>query len=334
MKSVIKMEQTPCPICKTSDSKNIASGTDREYFTCPDVFHVVECKSCKLMYLDPRPTKDELGKIYPENYHSYIIDTEPKKISFLTKMRYKAHTNRFAQVLKYVNPTQKIDLLDVGCGDGWMMHLFKQAAPSRINTFGVEISPEVCDIARSMGNTVYCGRIEDVNFDRTFDLVNFNHVIEHVSDPYEVTLKSHKILKPGGLLIYETPNADTVDQTWFKNSNWGAYHFPRHWYFFTPSSMRRMGESVGLEYVTHYFHPGPTHWVWTLHNVSMQYNNFLGKFGQWLFNPVRIFRKGIIPFTLLGFFTVLDSILIKLTGRSSVMTIIFRKPEVVEPAKT
>jgi 2-polyprenyl-3-methyl-5-hydroxy-6-metoxy-1,4-benzoquinol methylase len=327
MQRNIQVEQTPCPLCKKVATKQIASGVDREYYTSRDMYHVVECDTCKLLYLNPRPTKEELGNIYPQNYHSYIIDTEPKKISFLTKMRYKAHTSRFAKILKYIKADKKIDLLDVGCGDGWMMHLFKQAAPDRINTFGVEISPEVCDFARSMGNTVYCGRIEDVHFDRQFDLLNYNHVIEHVSDPYAVTLKSYQVLKPGGILVYETPNADTIDRNWFHDSNWGAYHFPRHWYFFTPDSLRRMGESAGLEYVAHYFHPGPTHWVWTLHNVAMKYNNFLGRFGQWLFDPVKIFRKGIIPFTLLGFFTIFDSILIKLTGRSSVMTIIFRKPE-------
>lgn len=333
MQPSIEVEQTPCPICKTLATKNVASGTDREYFTSPDLYHVVECASCKLLYLNPRPTKRELSRIYPQNYHSYIIDTEPKKISFLTKMRYRAHTKRFGKILKYIQTTQKIDLLDVGCGDGWMMHLFKQAAPDRITTYGVEISPDVCNMARGMGNTVYCGRIEDVKFDRSFDLVNFNHVIEHVSDPYEVTLKSYEILKPGGLLVYETPNADTVDRSWFHHSNWGAYHFPRHWYFFTPDSLRHLGESVGLQYVSHYYHPGPTHWVWTLHNVFLQYDNRVGRFGQWLFDPLRIFRKGIIPFCLLSFFTVLDSMILKLTGRSSVMTIIFRKPEIADQTK-
>lgn len=326
MRASIAVEYVPCTICKKSDTKDIASGTDREYFTASDTFHVVECQSCSLLYLNPRPTKEELGRIYPANYHSYVIDTEPKKISWLTKMRYKAHTKRFEKILKHTEPNKKIDLLDVGCGDGWMMHLFKKTAPDRITTYGVEISPEVCEMARPMANKVYCGRIEDVEFDRTFDLVNFNHVIEHVSDPHAVTQKSYDILRPGGLLVYETPSADTQDWSWFRRGNWGAYHFPRHWYFFTPSSIRRMGESVGLEYVNHYHHPGPTHWVWTLHNISLQYDNFFARIGRHLFNPTRIFRGGLIPFALLGFFTVLDSILIKLTGRSSVMTVIFRKP--------
>jgi SAM-dependent methyltransferase len=152
-------------------------------------------------------------------------------------------------------------------------------------------------------------------------------VIEHVSDPRKVTQKSYEILKPGGILVYETPNADTIDQRWFKNSNWGAYHFPRHWYFFTSQSLRRLGEAVGLEYVGHYYHPAPTHWIWTLHNVSLQYNNLWGRLGQRLFNPTSIFRRGIIPFILLGFFTVIDHMLLKFTGKTSVMTVIFRKPE-------
>ena len=327
MQTTVEMEQVYCPICKKPDANLIASGSDREYYTTPDIFHVVQCQICSLLYLNPRPTTKELGVIYPPNYHSYIISVEPKKISFLTKMRYKAHAKRFGKILKYTDSSEKIDLLDVGCGDGWMMDIFKQMAPTRITTYGVEIAPEVCQMARAMGNTVYCGRIEDVQFDRTFDLINFNHVIEHVSNPQDVTQKSYDILRPGGLLVYETPNADTKDWNWFRSGNWGAYHFPRHWYFFTPATIRRMGELAGFEYVTHYYHPAPTHWVWTLHNLSLQHNNLWGRIGRKLFNPTRIFRGGFIPFCLLAFFTVVDSVLIKFTGRSSVMTVIFRKPE-------
>lgn len=326
MQNSIAVENSLCPMCKTLSTKQIASGQDREYYTSTDLYHVVECQTCALLYLDPRPTKAELSRIYPPTYHSYIIDAKSKKRSFLTKMRCKAHTNRFAKVLKYLPKEKKIDLLDVGCGDGWMMHLFKQASPDRITTFGIEISPEVCELARAMGHTVYCGRIEDVKIDRTFDLLNYNHVIEHVSDPYEVTAKSFSLLKPGGFLVYETPNADTVDRSWFKDSNWGAYHFPRHWYFFTPETMKKMGESLGFEYVDHYFHPAPTHWIWTLHNFFLKHNNMLGRACQRLFDPVRIFRGGLIPASLLGFFTIVDLLIMKTTGRTSVMTVIFRKP--------
>ncbi len=322
----IEVETVSCCICKNTNAEVIASGTDREYFTSLNTYHVVKCQSCALLYLSPRPIEKELSTIYPSNYHSYIIDTEPKKISLLTQMRYKAHISRFAKILKYVPDDKKINLLDVGCGDGWMMQLFKRAAPDRITTYGVEIAEEACAAARKMGNTVYCGRIEDVQFDRQFDLINYNHVIEHVSDPQAVTQKSYDILQEGGFLVYETPNADTWDWKHFREGNWGAYHFPRHWYFFTPESIKKMGESVGFEYVTHYYHPAPTHWVWTLHNVSLKYNNFLGRIGRKLFDPIKIFRGGMLPFFLLGVFTVVDLVLIKLTKRSSVMTVIFRKP--------
>ncbi len=327
MDDSIEVEQISCCICGKSETQSIASGTDREYFTSSAVFYVVQCKQCKLLYLNPRPQANELSKIYPSSYHSYIIDTELDSMSWLTRMRYKAHTKRFTKVLKYTQQNKKIDLLDVGCGDGWMLSLFQKTAPDRLTTYGVEISPEVCKLAENLGHKIYCGRIEDVIFNRSFDLINYNHVIEHVSNPKEITQKSFDILKPNGILVYETPNANTLDWFWFRKGNWGVYHFPRHWYFFTPETIRGMGEAIGFEYVDHYFHPGPTHWVWTMHNLFFQSNNLFGRMGKRFFDPVKIFRGGVVPFCLLGFFTLLDLMLIKLSGRSSVMTVIFRKPD-------
>ena len=71
----------------------------------------------------------------------------------------------------------------VGCGDGWMLYLFKLADPKRIRTFGVDINEKVCAAARSRGHTVYCGLFEDVQFDQQFDVINLSNVIEHVTDP-------------------------------------------------------------------------------------------------------------------------------------------------------
>jgi 2-polyprenyl-3-methyl-5-hydroxy-6-metoxy-1,4-benzoquinol methylase len=322
----VRTESVACNQCGSRDADIVGRGTDREYYSSADVFAVARCRNCGLIYLNPRPASDELPRIYPPSYHSYIMDEAVgSKGSFITRMRQKAGARRFAPVMRHVTALPQIDLLDVGCGNGWLLHVIRSLDPDRIRTFGVEISEPVCETARKLGHTVYCGRFEDVDLDRSFDIINLTHVIEHVSDPRLVARKAQQALKPGGLLVLETPNIGSVEWPWFKAGNWGAYHIPRHWYFYDRDTIRNLGAAEGFDMVDWYCHPGPTHWVWTAHNVCVAKSGTLARWGAALFDPVEIFRGGLGPTAILGTFWLVDMGFIALRRQTSVMTAIFRK---------
>jgi 2-polyprenyl-3-methyl-5-hydroxy-6-metoxy-1,4-benzoquinol methylase len=322
----VATETIACNQCGSRNNPIIARGTDREYFTSPDVYSIVQCQDCSLIYLNPRPTTAELSRIYPSNYHSYILDEAAgSKGSFITRMRQKSGANRFRPVMRHLTEHKKIELLDVGCGNGWMMQVFKSLDPARIETSGVEISESVCEAARKLGHTVYCGRFEDVNLDRSYDVVNLTHVIEHVSDPRLVVRKAYEALNPGGLLVLETPNIGAVEWPWFKDSNWGAYHIPRHWYLYNKDTIRTLGESEGLKMIDWYCHPGATHWVWTMHNIAHGSKSPIARWGRKIFDPIKVFRGGLIPTTIMTSFFLLDVMLRAVGKQTSVMTAIFKK---------
>jgi 2-polyprenyl-3-methyl-5-hydroxy-6-metoxy-1,4-benzoquinol methylase len=319
-------ESVVCNQCGSADTTIIAHGRDREYYTSPDEYSIVRCQACSLIYLNPRPVAAELSRIYPANYHSYILDESAgSKGSLITRLRQKSGANRFRPVMRHLAGHDRIALLDVGCGNGWMMQVFKSLDPARIETSGVEISEAACDVARAHGYQVYCGRFEDVNLDRSYDVVNLTHVIEHVSDPRLVVRKAYEALNPGGLLVLETPNIGAAEWPWFKDGNWGAYHIPRHWYFYNRETIRNLGESEGLRMVDWYCHPGPTHWVWTMHNVSLSSTKRLARLGRKIFDPVKIFRGGLTPTFVMTFFFFFDAALKMLGKETSVMTAIFKK---------
>jgi len=54
------------------------------------------------------------------------------------------------------------------------------------------------------------GRVSDAGGipypDATFDLVFSDNVMEHLSDPLAVFREVHRVLKPGGVLLFKTPN--------------------------------------------------------------------------------------------------------------------------------
>jgi 2-polyprenyl-3-methyl-5-hydroxy-6-metoxy-1,4-benzoquinol methylase len=327
-KSGIRVVTVPCNQCGSTRSHPIAVGTDREYDnTTADEFTVVECDECGLKYLNPRPETTELEVIYPPNYHAYNIRPADarRELSPVTRLRHRIYALRFRRALKYFPGRSPIDLLDVGCGDGWMLDLYKAADPARIVTYGVDFQKEVCRVAEASGHVVYCGRFEELALPRRFDLVNLSHVIEHVADPRQFVQKVWSVLKPGGIFVLETPNTDTWDWRWFRHGAWGAYHIPRHWTFYDPRSIRRLGESAGFRLREVAFHPAPVHWVWTLHNLSLTRGGWLGALGRRVFSPLDMFRGGAKALLLLSTFSVVDAALQRVSGRTSNMMAIFQK---------
>ncbi len=289
---------------------------------------MVECTSCRLRYLNPRPALDELDVIYPPTYHAYNIRPAAGRAEappLVTRLRHRLYSRRFRRPLRYLAERPVIDLLDVGCGDGWMLDLYRLAAPGRVRTFGVDLAPEACAVARAAGHTVYAGRFEELVFDRQFDLVNLSHVIEHVAEPRAFVEKIAAVLRPGGVLVVETPNTGTPEWRWLRGGAWGAYHIPRHWTFFDPGSIRRLGDAAGLTLRELAFHAGPVHWVWTCHNLCLARGGLVGALGRRLFEPLSVFRGGLRALLLLSLFSALDLSLLLVWGQTSNMMTVFQK---------
>jgi SAM-dependent methyltransferase len=314
-----------CYLCGSSENVLVASGVDREYYTTDDVFHVVECVKCGLRFLNPRPTVAELDTIYPPDYYSYNMDSDPADLGLALQLRHKVHGRRIRSLLSHLDNRPQIDLLDVGCGDGWMLYLFKLADPKRIRTFGVDINEKVCAAARSRGHTVYCGLFEDVQFDQQFDVINLSNVIEHVTDPVGVVKKAYASLRSGGILILETPNNQSWDARWFSDGAWGSYHIPRHFTFFNPSTIQKLGATAGFDMVEVRYTPAPTQWVWTLHNVLLGRAPGIGRRLAPIFEPRDCFSSGLKPLVLLSSLAVFDWLGLKITGQTSNMTVVFQK---------
>src|SRR5262249_6962548 len=57
-----------CPGCCEQGVRTLFSGRDRLYRTTDQSFLLVECKSCRLIRLEPRPSLEELARYYPPEY--------------------------------------------------------------------------------------------------------------------------------------------------------------------------------------------------------------------------------------------------------------------------
>ena len=93
---------------------------------------------------------------------------------------------------------------------------------------------------------MFQGELADAGLpDAGFDLVTVRHVIEHIADPASFVAEIVRVLKPGGMLVIKTPNAEALGRRWF-GVDWYANDVPRHLILFSPANLRLLAEKQGL----------------------------------------------------------------------------------------
>jgi SAM-dependent methyltransferase len=144
-------------------------------------------------------------------------------------------------------------IVDIGCGRGELLDLL---AENGLEAIGVDINDEMLERARARGLKVAKGdAVSHLRAlpDASLGAVTAIHVIEHL--PFETILvvfeECARVLKPGGIAIFETPNPENVLV--------GACNFyidPTHIRPLPPSTMRFIAEARGLTRVrVEYFRP-------------------------------------------------------------------------------
>ena len=176
------------------------------------------------------------------------------------------HTKERRDVLPFI-PRDCKTLLDVGCGAAEFGALVKREIGAEV--WGVEIVSEVAAIAATKIDRVINGSFStevDVP-DSYFDVVTFNDVLEHFTDPYQPLELCKDKLKPGGILVCSLPNVRyienlrhlLIDLDW-KYEDSGVRD-RTHLRFFTRKSMLRMLDETGYTVITiEGINPSPTYW--------------------------------------------------------------------------
>lgn len=351
---------TRCNLCNADDYQLVTTGREHEYDnTTADDFNVVRCKKCGLVYLNPRPDIDELSTIYPVNYYSYnqkALRDQANPNSILHQLRYKGFQAKIQKSLSLCKaeigsvkggsserestesgPTesramdQHWSVLDIGCGDGHTLDLY--ARHPSVKTHGVDFNLASLELARINGHTVYEGSFETADLpSNMFDLVTATHVIEHVADPRQFLLKVYQVLRPEGVLWLETPNIGSADAKWFRAKHWGAYHFPRHWFFFSRETLTKLAASAGFEPVFVDFVPNAIFWFWTFHSMLIEKFPHSRKFVDTLLPPIDFQKDTFANFVRICFFCIIDVCIKGATGETSNMIMAFRKAKNANPA--
>jgi 2-polyprenyl-3-methyl-5-hydroxy-6-metoxy-1,4-benzoquinol methylase len=138
------------------------------------------------------------------------------------------------------------DVLDVGCFDGGFLAML----PPQQRRLGIEIHEGAADRARQLGVEIVGGDYSELEWlDATYDCITAFDVIEHTLDPLEfVTLLAGR-LRPGGVLILATGNADALTWRLMNGAYWYCW-LPEHVSFISPRWCRRNARSAGMQVET------------------------------------------------------------------------------------
>lgn len=224
-----RSEKVPC-VCGADDYsvviEKIPSG------------RLVGCNACGMHYSNPRLVefiiKDAAGKQLDPHIDEDKVQ-EPAR-------QWKTFEFRLKMLNKHGPKRGK--LLDVGCYAGFFL---KMARDAGWEVFGVEPRVGGVQYAREeFGLDVEVGTLEEVNYESDrFDALGLFEVIEHVPDPNSVLSAANRVLRPGGLILVETP---TIDNWFFRVLKGKWRHFiASHFWFFSERTLGSLLERHGFE---------------------------------------------------------------------------------------
>jgi len=210
------MKQSQCPKCG-HDSLLFFMTRDYNRRITTDTFEFYRCDKCGFIFLAPVPA--DLGRFYPSEYYEL-----PHSLTDLTARAEKLQQSKLDVLTRFANGGS---LLEIGPAYGLFAHLAKRAG---FNVTGVEMDSRCCGFLR---DTVGINVVEGSNTAQIlsslpmFDVIVMWQVIEHLTDCWQVLAMAAEHLAPGGILIVDTVNPDSLQ---FKvlRGRWTHVDAPRH----------------------------------------------------------------------------------------------------------
>jgi len=231
-----------CPFCKSDavieilPAKEMTKGTRT-------VFEYAVCANCASAYITKFP--DDISQYY-EDYYSFgeetlsVDDSKWKSLtvdiysrlivrtglSFLVRSFFRCPSAWQMQFLTpnlqaflFIGAKPGVRILDVGSGSGQFVRLMRR--------FGYTTATGIDPFLKELPGHDYVRRGDINGTSGVYDILIFNHTLEHMPDPEAALNTSARLLSPDGVLLIQIPNLESREFSRFKE-HWCWLHAPFH----------------------------------------------------------------------------------------------------------
>lgn len=200
------------------------------------------CPGCGGLCLDPYPTRQT------NTVFEGLRGVERQQALETARQAY--FLRHLLRIEKHMpSGVQKWRLMEIGCGSGVLL---KAAIDRGWQANALELSPELAAIARRANPTAQITVTNVLDYTDgagDYDAVMALDVLEHVLDPTRMMLNCAALLKPGGLLLLQTPNTGSLRHR-TQGKSWEMRDPQQHVNLFSPRGLRGLLDRTGFEVVT------------------------------------------------------------------------------------
>lgn len=237
-----------CPLCNTNNASIELEYEPRDFDQCilAKQSLVKVCRLCGMIYTD-HGIDDVSIKSFYETYSLYSGSDAgfgTGGSTFADIGRY----NWYTTLLKESGISNNALICDLGCGKGGFLEYLRQLGFLQLRA--VEVDPRCVDFARrTYGIDARQGSTDAIPFsNESIEVIVAAQVMEHIGDVRRSFGECWRVLKPGGLLLIEVPDASRYAETRLHDFAWVA--LMEHVNHFTPKTMERMLQNSGFSLVT------------------------------------------------------------------------------------
>jgi SAM-dependent methyltransferase len=243
-----------CRICRATGPHAVHHARELMHGT-RDRFDYFECVECGTVQIGKVPAASDLARYYPQDYYSFEQRRKSWLVRWLVAQRDRHVLNlpnlagaligRFRvdpilRVLARANLKPSDRILDVGCGSGRLLDRLARAGFPKL----MGVDPFIaCDMRTPAGVPIKKALLSEVS--GTFDVIMFNHSLEHVTDPVGVLRDAGCRLASDGKVLVRVPTPSS-DAWQIYGIDWVQLDAPRHIVLPSRKGAAIMAEHAGL----------------------------------------------------------------------------------------
>ena len=188
-------KQEYCEFCGKESAGNIYGKGSK--------YTVLKCKKCHLLWSNPLTDDDYEDQINSDYFGEDIYIRKEKG----QKERFRTQINKALKFCNKVKDGEDIKILDIGSGLGFFLDVCDEMG---LYSEGCDINEKAVNYANKNKNRTRLGTIDSYYGDSSFDIIFALNLIEHIPHPKKFIEECRRVLKPGGLLILETPIQESL----------------------------------------------------------------------------------------------------------------------------